>query len=299
MCPRHKPVPDTNVCKDLQVLYGMMLHPLTAKIQKPIAMGEEYEEELVSPTASPKHSRSRASSVESTASTSSTERLTSRRDMNLFYKKQASVYDNYRHRMLHGRPGLMNNLPFRKDAVWLDIGGGTGFNTEYVRSWIDNDLKHVYILDVCDALLDQARQRVEANNWQQKVTLLRRDVCDPNSLKDLQYRPTIITFSYSLTMIPQWEEALLNAIDILAPGGFLGVTDFTVTPEQSAVSSWFWQYIFSHDGVHLRPEHRKVLNSSLATKVDNVGSGGFPYVPFLRCKYYTFVGQKHSEGTVA
>lgn len=46
---------------------------------------------------------------------------------------QAHLYDQYRHRMLHGRKPMMLNMPAPKDGVWVDLGGGTGANMEYFR----------------------------------------------------------------------------------------------------------------------------------------------------------------------
>ena len=36
----------------------------------------------------------------------------------------------------------------------------------------------------------------------------------------------VVTFSYSLTMIPDWFAALENAAAMLKPGGTIGVVDF-------------------------------------------------------------------------
>src|ERR671911_700620 len=38
----------------------------------------------------------------------------------------------------------------------------------------------------------------------------------------------VVTFSYSLTMIPDWFAAIENALAMLKPGGTLGVVDFYV-----------------------------------------------------------------------
>ena len=40
-----------------------------------------------------------------------------------FYVSQADLYDSYRHRMLHGRFPMINNMPAPKGGVWVDIGG--------------------------------------------------------------------------------------------------------------------------------------------------------------------------------
>ena len=50
-----------------------------------------------------------------------------------FYERQAHLYDQYRHRMLHGRKPMMLNMPAPAGGVWVDLGGGTGANMEYFR----------------------------------------------------------------------------------------------------------------------------------------------------------------------
>jgi hypothetical protein len=48
-----------------------------------------------------------------------------------FYSHQASGYDEFRKKLLHGREDMLTSLvngsrPLPKDAVWIDFGGGTG-----------------------------------------------------------------------------------------------------------------------------------------------------------------------------
>jgi SAM-dependent methyltransferase len=59
------------------------------------------------------------------------------------------------------------------------------------------------------------------------------------------YRPDgpvdCVYFSYSLTMIPNWEGALGNALAMLKPGGRLGVVDFYVSqpvPAPGLTTAW-------------------------------------------------------------
>ena len=48
----------------------------------------------------------------------------------------------------------------------------------------------------------------------------------------------VVTFSYSLTMIPDWVRALEQAWALLKPGGTIGIVDFYVAsqtaPERSS-----------------------------------------------------------------
>ena len=40
-----------------------------------------------------------------------------------FYLSQASLYDLYRPRMLHGRLPMVKAMPAPKGGVWVDMGG--------------------------------------------------------------------------------------------------------------------------------------------------------------------------------
>eukprot|EP00640_Fibrocapsa_japonica_P002223 CAMPEP_0113952618 /NCGR_PEP_ID=MMETSP1339-20121228/90526_1 /TAXON_ID=94617 /ORGANISM="Fibrocapsa japonica" /LENGTH=342 /DNA_ID=CAMNT_0000961265 /DNA_START=27 /DNA_END=1056 /DNA_ORIENTATION=+ /assembly_acc=CAM_ASM_000762 len=66
---------------------------------------------------------------------------TQQEQLESFYKEQAALYDSYRFRMLHGRPLMMQHVVSqltrptsdgKGGRVWLDMGGGTGSNVEYL-----------------------------------------------------------------------------------------------------------------------------------------------------------------------
>ena len=81
-----------------------------------------------------------------------------------FYGGQATHYDRLRRRLLQGRRALWDALPAPADGVWVDLGGGTGRNLEYLGDRI-RDLRKVYLVDLCASLLKVARQRIERHGW--------------------------------------------------------------------------------------------------------------------------------------
>ena len=109
----------------------------------------------------------------------------------------------------------------------------------------------------------------------------------------------VVYFSYSLTMIPDWEGALRNALALLKPGGQLGVVDFYVSdpePESGlvrhdALTRWFWPRWFGHDGVHPDPAHLRTLRRLLPEHALTEQRAPVPYLPGLRVPYYIFVGR--------
>ena len=63
--------------------------------------------------------------------------------MENFYGGQAEGYDDFRRRLLNGREAMLSSVPWPENGVWLDMGGGTGFNIAQVPDQIPK-LKKVY-----------------------------------------------------------------------------------------------------------------------------------------------------------
>lgn len=209
-----------------------------------------------------------------------------------FYVTQADKYDSYRHRMLHGRYPMIKAMPAPKGGVWVDMGGGTGSNLEYYGSGL-NRWGRVVVLDLCPSLVETAKKRVNTKGWGDIVDVVLGDACDVNC-EGLPASGTVdvVTFSYALTMIPDWKGAIRNAYRMLKPGGHIAVCDFTVLDEQWTGMGALWTWIFSNDHVHLNPEHIPTLCSAFEKVILGTGFGHFPYVPLLTCPYYYFIGKK-------
>ena len=220
--------------------------------------------------------------------------------MESFYKSQAGLYDQYRHRMLHGRRPMMFEMPAKRGGVWVDLGGGTGSNLEYFRGAGGEDtlsatFSKVYVVDLTPSLLEVAKARVEEHGWGERVEAVLGDATDPG-LAGLPPAGTadVVTISYAVTMIPDWKASIANAKRLLKPGGHLCVCDFTVDPgSQAGVMQKFWTFIFSTDHVHLSPEHVPHLQAEFKQTLLRRGYGTFPYVPgVLKCPYYVYIGRK-------
>ncbi|GAB5031040.1 sam-dependent methlyltransferase [Nannochloropsis oceanica] len=213
-----------------------------------------------------------------------------------FYKHQADLYDSYRFRMLHARMPMIKAMPLppKGKGVWLDIGGGTGSNLEYFAENLNHFAK-VMVLDLCPSLAAQAEERVKRHpGWSSFVQVIVADACDE---KAVSLPPAgsvdVITFSYALSMIPDWKAALANAKRLLKKGGHLCVCDFTVDETQGWGMQTMWSKIFASDHVYLRAEHRPFLREQFKAVHDELGFGTFPYVPpVMRAPWYVFVGQK-------
>ena len=272
--PRNIPViPNVTLSNDMRVLYAMYVAPVMRKLRL---------------------ERGPAAVAPATGAAMEGVHTQSRQSMNTFYAPQAQLYDSYRHRMLHGRALMAACLPIKKGGIWVDVGGGTAFNLEYCADVLPA-FERVYVVDVCDHLLAQAERRVASHGWT-NVTCIQRDVCQQGILtpEEAAQGCDLVTFSYSLTMIPQWQEALEAAYAMLRPGGTLAITDFTVLPPpfQAPLLRSLFTRVFAIDGVRLSEAHRQHLVELLVPCVNEVRWGHFPYIPLLRCPYYVFVGRK-------
>jgi len=212
-----------------------------------------------------------------------------------FYASQARLYDEFREKMLHGRREMIGRLPLSPGDTWIDLGCGTGCSLEYVAEQIAS-LKQVYLVDLSQSLLGIARQRIERNGWT-NVTVITEDVSKwllEENVAD------VVTFSYSLTMIPDWFEAILQAERMLKPGGCLGVADFYVSrkhPDSSHAkhSRWrkaWWKYFFARDNVLLSEDHLPFLERRFRTLWLEERQKTIPYIPFPKVPYYVFLGEK-------
>src|SRR5215469_5412729 len=153
-----------------------------------------------------------------------------------FYAPQASRYDEFRARLLHGREELIDRLVTPPEGTVVELGGGTGSNIDRFGRRMQR-LRRYTLVDLCPALLEQARTRARVHR---NVELVEGDVT--------KYRPPelvdCVFLSYALTMIDDWRNALLNATAMLKPGGTLGVVDFYVSsarPQPGFVRHAAWQ----------------------------------------------------------
>lgn len=237
--------------------------------------------------------------------------------MESFYAGQAGAYDDFRKRLLKGRQELWNCIRPPLGGVWVDMGGGTGANLEFFgTAGLVADasaqesggrsqdaagarlagLAKIYVVDLSASLLDVARQRAAAGGWSNVVPTL----ADATTFRPPEGAADVVTFSYSLTMIPDWFAALENALAMLRPGGVIGVVDFYVARKYATDGlsrhSWmtrtFWPTWFAMDNVFPSPDHVPFLQQKFETLHLEEHRAKVPYMPLGRVPYYVFVGKR-------
>jgi len=208
--------------------------------------------------------------------------------------------DGFRSKFLWGREPLLATCAARldleecSDAIWVDLGGGTGENVSLMEKYMDiSKFKKIYIVDLCSSLCEQARKKVEENGWK-NISVIEGDACEfvPDEGK-----ATLVTFSYSLSMIPPFHAAVDRAISYLdEENGLLGVADFYTSSKYDLPMRqmpwsrrFFWRSIFDTDNIDIGPERRQYLDHSLSRVWEFNDQGAIPYVPFFRAPYYVSI----------
>ncbi|GHE05498.1 O-methyltransferase [Defluviimonas sp. 20V17] len=150
--------------------------------------------------------------------------------MDATYRYQRLFYDATRRYYLLGRDRLIRTLDPPARAHILEVACGTGRNLDRIAARYPG--RGLYGLDISEQMLRSARAKLAG-----RAVLARADArdFDPGALFGRCQFDRIV-FSYSLSMIPDWEESLRHALPYLAPGGELHIVDFG---GQRRLPAWF------------------------------------------------------------
>ncbi|KAI0151677.1 hypothetical protein GGR57DRAFT_179300 [Xylariaceae sp. FL1272] len=235
-----------------------------------------------------------------------------------FYKKQAGAYDATRKALLKGREDMLAvaaaQLTYKakmktKDSsktkrIWVDIGGGTGWNIEAMSQFVDvpSFFDSVYLVDFSPSLCEVARKRFLRLGWK-NVKVVCQDARkfhledhepvlqsgrprspDASYFSHEQPRHVgadLVTMSYSLSMIPDYYSVVDSVSSLLGPDGVVGVVDFYVQSQVDVsfrnytgglidrhvnfLGRTFWRAWFDIDRVALEPGRRDYLEYRFGT----------------------------------
>ena len=168
--------------------------------------------------------------------------------------------------------------------------------------------KAIYVVDVSSSLLEVAQKRVKAMELTKIVHLIEQDFTSPMIFKTIPFlegKVDMITFSYSLSMIPDKTTALNNAFKFLQPNGHgaLGLADFFLVRHEKhdetlpfilsnlrKMEALLHRKWFEQDGVHLIPTSLiKKIDEALTCVWDERFRGGVPLLPVLRPYHGAYV----------
>jgi S-adenosylmethionine-diacylgycerolhomoserine-N-methlytransferase len=136
-----------------------------------------------------------------------------------FYRWNAPIYDWTRPFILWGRGAVLRGLDVQDGHHVLDVGCGTGWSLTRLLA----TGARVTGIEPSAGMRQQVEARLARHRFAGRASLCQA----PFGLDD-QHRDTAdrVLFSYSLSMIPPFEDALRAARDSLRPGGRVGVVDF-------------------------------------------------------------------------
>jgi S-adenosylmethionine-diacylgycerolhomoserine-N-methlytransferase len=155
--------------------------------------------------------------------------------MDRIYRRQRHFYDLTRKYYLPGRDQLIARLAPPTGGRVLEVGCGTARNLLLAaQAWPEAQF---FGIDISAAMLATARQVVERTGFGGRIELASADATrfDPALLFGVPCFSRVF-FSYSLSMIPDWQAALAQALLWLPEEGEVHIVDFGA---QERLPVWF------------------------------------------------------------
>ena len=115
----------------------------------------------------------------------------------------------------------MDDIGIQPDSRVLEIGCGTGLNFKHILKRLHPDKGQLVGVDFSSHMLNKAQKRVDRHQWQ-NIELAHGDA----TKLTLEQPCDRVLFAYTLSMIPDVDEALKCAVGNLRPGGKILVLDF-------------------------------------------------------------------------
>jgi S-adenosylmethionine-diacylgycerolhomoserine-N-methlytransferase len=145
--------------------------------------------------------------------------------MDQVYQHQRYIYDFTRKYYLFGRDRLIRELALRPDDRLVEVGCGTARNL--IRIARRYPQAHLFGLDASREMLKTAAEAVRRAGLETRIRLVHGYAED---LSPAMFGQTeafdACVFSYSLSMIPDWKQALRAASAALSETGRVHVVDF-------------------------------------------------------------------------
>jgi S-adenosylmethionine-diacylgycerolhomoserine-N-methlytransferase len=161
--------------------------------------------------------------------------------MDRVYRHQRHIYDLTRKFYLLGRDHLIGALAPPPGGAVLELGCGTARNL--IAAAYRYPDAHFYGLDVSAEMLATAAGSVHRAGLDRRIALISGDATafDAQALFGRE-RFDRVFFSYALSMIPPWRQAIDQALVHVAPGGRLHLVDFG---RQEQLPGWFAGLLFA------------------------------------------------------
>jgi len=207
-------------------------------------------------------------------------------EMDRMYRLQRYIYDFTRKYYLLGRDRLLREMELQPGQRVLEIGCGTARNLILLAQKRPDVA--CYGLDASHEMLATAAGKVNRAKLSSRITLRHclAEELDHARTFNLAEPFDAAFFSYSLSMIPTWPEAIDAALANLKPRAAFYVVDFW---DQTGWPAWFrvvlkrWLDLFH---VHYRPElldHLRQLEAQgIGTLTLQPVAGRYAYLAIFR-----------------
>ncbi len=145
--------------------------------------------------------------------------------MNRVYRRQRHFYDLTRKYYLFGRDTMLDAMAIPEGARVLEVGCGTGRNLTAAATRTPHAL--FYGFDISTQMLESAAGNVQRSNAQGRIFLAQGDAESFDACAQFRVGGFDRVFlSYTVSMIPGWQQAIRHALTQLKPGGSLHLVDF-------------------------------------------------------------------------
>jgi len=145
--------------------------------------------------------------------------------MDKLYRHQRYIYDFTRKYYLFGRDRLIRELDLGPGERLVEVGCGTARNLIAIaRRYPDAQL---FGVDASQEMLKTAAKAIRRAGLEKRIRLAHgyAEALTPALFGETEPFDRAV-FSYSLSMIPDWEQALTAAAKALSPSGRIHVVDF-------------------------------------------------------------------------
>nr|WP_295667724.1 class I SAM-dependent methyltransferase [Sphingomonas sp.] len=152
--------------------------------------------------------------------------------MDAIYKRQRHFYDLTRKYYLLGRDRLIAGLDLAEGGTVIEIGCGTARNLIAIaKAW---PAARLFGIDLSEAMLTTARANVARAGLSDRIMLAQGDATDFDACALFGHAGfggdgfDRVVLSYTLSMIPDWRAAMLQAARLarMARGGRVEIVDF-------------------------------------------------------------------------
>ncbi len=145
--------------------------------------------------------------------------------MDSIYRRQRYIYDLTRKYYLLGRDRLIRQLDSPDGGTVIDIGCGTGRNLILAAHRYPD--ARFFGVDISAEMLVTAEKNVARAGLNERIVFARGDASafDPGALFG-EERFDRIFLSYTLSMIPPWQQVLAYVPDMLTEDGAIHIVDF-------------------------------------------------------------------------